>query len=97
MSWNPKAEPWRVAWFYRSNQPGLNGWASRVQTFPSEEAALEAINLPFKAGVLSADLDFALNIDNWSRNGRWLRLGGRKRKQQFVRKRTSPPAYASND
>lgn len=78
MAWNPVAEPYRLVLVCHAG-PKLHGWSARVRTFASEEEAVAELAKPFGRGVLSGQVERAINPETWTKNGRWVVVTKRHR------------------
>ena len=68
---------YRVSWLHRgSHLP--HGWHKFVRVYATEAEAIEAVSNPFGRCVVSAEVEHSID-------GRWVYLGERRRKQEFVR------------
>lgn len=72
MSWNPIEQPYRVIQTLKSSAYGHYGWMTgHVSTHKTFEEA-ENIANTLKRGKVK--IDFAENVDNWQRKGKWRKI-----------------------
>lgn len=78
--WNPIEQPYRVRWVANG---GPYGWRDRVATFSTLAEAEAALAAPAKdRGLISVEIDRAVNAETWSRNGRWVPVQARKARRK---------------
>lgn len=82
-TWKPTEKPYRVRFVSHDSTPGLYGWSDRVEVYATLFEAWARASEPMKAHVYETQVDYAQNAATWMDNGRWRKIGERKRKEEF--------------